>query len=384
MTAAEQLESLDEATQAIAGIVDLEVALQLVVDRVRQLLGARYAALGIAAPDGRMQRFITSGISPEERAAIGPLPRGRGLLGLIIREGRTYLIPDISAHLDSSGFPPNHPPMRSFLGLPVTAHGRPIGNFYLTDRLDQEPFTEDDRRLVERFALHAGIAIENARLHEQVGQLAVVDERDRIGRDLHDGIIQSLYAVGLSLEDVPEIMADAPAEAGERVDRAIEAIHLAIRDMRNFIYGLRPEAIDGSNVLAGLAALADEVRQQSVLEVDVDLDPDVSLELDDEAGRHLLQFAREALSNASRHGGAGRIRVGLLRDERGGSRLEVADDGRGFDPSQPRQPGHHGLVNMAARAEAVRGTVTVDSRPGGGTRVILVLPPADDRTDEGS
>jgi signal transduction histidine kinase len=374
-TAAEQLESLDEATRAIAGIVNLEVALQLVVDRVRELLGARYAALGIAEPDGRIERFITSGITAEQRSAIGPIPQGHGLLGLIIREGRTLRVPDISAHASSVGFPPNHPPMRSLLGVPVTTQGRTVGNFYLTDRVDGLPFTDEDQRLVERFALHAGIAIENARLHEQVGQLAVVNERDRIGRDLHDGIIQSLYAVALSLEDVPELMTDAPADAADRVDRAIEAINLAIRDIRNFIYGLRSEAVDGANVLAGLAALADEVRQQSLLEVDVDLDQNVSLGLDDEAGRHLLQLAREALSNASRHGRAGRISVALLANPRGGARLEIADDGLGFDPSQPRQPGHHGLANMAARADAVRGALTVDSRPGAGTRVILFLPP---------
>jgi signal transduction histidine kinase len=382
-TAAEQLETLDVATRAIAGIVDLEVALQLVVDRVRELVGARYAALGIAGPDGLIQRFITSGISLEQRAAIGALPRGRGLLGLIIREGRTFRVADIASHPDSSGFPLNHPPMHSFLGVPVTAHSRPIGNFYLTDREGGLPFTEEDQRLVERFALHAGIAIENARLHAQVGQLAVVQERDRIGRDLHDGIIQSLYGVGLSLEDVPDLMADAPGEASERVDRAIEAINLAIRDIRNFIYGLRPEAVDGSNVLAGLAALTEEVQRQSVIDVDVELDLDVRLGLDDEAGRHVLQLAREALSNAARHGGAGRITVRLTADDDGSPRLQIADDGSGFDPAFARRPGHHGLENMAARAEALRGQLTIDSLPGAGTRIILVLPSPDGQTDEG-
>jgi signal transduction histidine kinase len=375
-TAAEQLEALDVATRAIAGIVDLEAALQLVVDRVRELVGARYAALGIAAPDGLMQRFITSGITPEQRAAIGPLPRGRGLLGLIIREGRTFLVPDISAHPDSSGFPPNHPRMRSFLGLPVTAHGRPIGNFYLTDRHDEQPFTDADRQLVERFALHAGIAIENARLHDQVGQLAVVHERDRIGRDLHDSIIQSLYAVGLSLEDVPELMAGSPAEASDRIDEAIESINLAIRDIRNFIYGLRPEAVDGSNVLAGLAALAEDVGRQALVDVETDLDQEAHLDLDEDAGRHLLQFAREALSNAARHGRPGRIVVRLSGEDTGAARLEISDDGVGFDPASARRTGHHGLENMEARAEALGARLTVDSRPGAGTRIILILGPS--------
>src|SRR6266566_9466714 len=128
------LNAVDEAARAIAGLLDVEDALQLIVERVRSLVGARYAALGIVGPDDLIQRFITSGVTAHERAAIGLPPQGRGLLGLIIREGRSYRIPNIAAHSDSSGFPPNHPPMTSFLGVPVTAGGRSIGNFYLTDK----------------------------------------------------------------------------------------------------------------------------------------------------------------------------------------------------------------------------------------------------------
>src|SRR5204863_10084731 len=128
------LNAVDEAARAIAGVLDLESALQLIVERVRTLVGARYAALGMVGADDRIQRFITSGMSHLQREAIGPLPRGRGLLGLIIREGSSYRIPDIAAHPGSSGFPANHPPMTSFLGVPVTSRGRSIGNFYLTDK----------------------------------------------------------------------------------------------------------------------------------------------------------------------------------------------------------------------------------------------------------
>jgi signal transduction histidine kinase len=372
-TATRQLETLDEATRAIAGLLEIDRALQLIVDRVRDLVGARYAALGIVSPGGGIERFITSGISAAQRAAIGPPPEGHGLLGLIIEEGRPLRVDDIAAHPSSSGFPANHPPMRSLLGVPITSHGRAIGNFYLTDRLDGAPFSDADQRLVERFALHAAIAIDNARLHDQVGQLAIVQERDRIGRDLHDGIIQSLYAVGLSLEDVLELMTENPAEAEQRVDRAIESINLAIRDIRNFIHGLRPEAVDGSNVRAGLAALADEARLNSLVEVEVDLDPDLPLDLDDTGGRHLLQLAREALSNAARHGRASRISVSLRPDDRG-AQLEIADDGVGFDPVVGSAPGHHGLANMEARAEAAGGRLAIHSAPGAGTRIIVSLP----------
>ena len=166
------LNAVDEAARAIAGLLDIEEALQLIVERVRTLVGARYAALGIVGADDRIQRFITSGMSHLQREAIGPLPRGRGLLGLIIREGSSYRIPDIAAHPGSSGFPANHPPMTSFLGVPVTSRGRSIGNFYLTDKAGATEFTADDQRLVELFALHAGIAIDNARLHQQAAEYA--------------------------------------------------------------------------------------------------------------------------------------------------------------------------------------------------------------------
>jgi len=369
------LTAVDDAARAIAGVRDIEDVLQLIADRVRDLVDASYAALGISGPDGRIERFITSGMDPETRRAIGPLPEGRGLLGLIIRQGRAYRIPSIAGHPDSSGFPAHHPPMTSFLGVPITSKGVSIGNFYLTDKIDAAEFSANDQRLVELFARHAGIAMDNARLHAQVRRLAVAEERDRIGRDLHDGIIQSLYGVGLSLEDVPELMADAPDDAAARVDAAIESINLSIRDIRNFIYGLRPEAVDGSQVVAGLAALAEEVRHGGLMEVNVDLDPAADPGLTREAGAELLHFVREALSNAVRHARARRIGI-ELRQSPDGPVLEISDDGVGFDSTQTAVAGHHGLGNMHARAAAIGGRIDIDSAVGAGSRIILSLPPS--------
>src|SRR4029079_11394484 len=225
-TTAGVVEALDAATRAIAGLQAVEDVLQVIVDPVRPLVGARYAALGIVGADGVIERFITSGIDAEERARIGSLPRGRGFLGLIMRENRSFRIRDIAIDARRHGFPPNHPAMHSFLGVPVTVRGASVGNLYLTNKLGADEFSEDDQRLVETFALHAGIAIENARVHERAERLAVVDERERIGADLHDGSIQSLYAVGLSLEDVPELVHDDPDEVERRVERAIDSLHL--------------------------------------------------------------------------------------------------------------------------------------------------------------
>jgi signal transduction histidine kinase len=367
------LAAVDEAARAISAVLGIDEVLQLIVDRVRDLVDARYAALGIAGPDGRIERFITAGIDPHVRAAIGDLPHGRGLLGLIIRQGRSYRIPRIADHPDSSGFPPNHPPMTSFLGVPITSRGVAVGNLYLTDKRDADEFSPADQDLVELFARHAAIAIDNARLHAQASRLAVADERERIGRDLHDSIIQSLYAVSLSLEDVPELMAESPSEAERRLDASIDALHLAIRDIRNFIYGLRPEALDGTQVLGGIAALATEARDGGLLDVVVDLDPAADPGFSADDGAEVLQLVREAISNASRHARAKRLEISLRRSS-DGVELVIADDGVGFDPASAVAAGHHGLANMRVRAARLGGSLEVASRPGDGTRIVVALP----------
>src|SRR4029079_2278757 len=147
------LQALDAAVRVISGVLDLDQVLQLIVDRVRELVQARYAALGLVAQPGVITQFITSGITAEQRAAIGELPRGHGLLGLIIREGRSYRIRSISDHPESYGFPANHPPMTSFLGVPVTMKGDVLGRLYLTDKHGAPEFSADDQALVETFAL---------------------------------------------------------------------------------------------------------------------------------------------------------------------------------------------------------------------------------------
>jgi signal transduction histidine kinase len=263
--------------------------------------------------------------------------------------------------------------MHSLLGVPIGAKGRSIGRLYLTNKLPGGDFTEDDERLVEMFALHAGIAIENARLHDQVQRLAIVEERERIGRDLHDGIIQSIYAVGLSLEDVPDLMADEPDEARARVERAIDSLDQSIRDIRNFIFGLRPELLEQAGLVGGLAALADEFRVNSMVDVDLETADAQDSDLPSELIGQLLSIAREALSNIARHSKAtrGSVRVETVDDI---IRLIISDNGVGFDPAKPRGVGHQGMVNMRARASSVGGRLEVQSEPSAGTRIIVEVP----------
>jgi signal transduction histidine kinase len=370
-----ELEALVEATRSIAEVLDVETVLRLIVESVRNMVDAEYAALGIVDPDGRIERFITVGVSPDERARIGAPPRGHGLLGLIIREGRSYRIPDIGSHPDSYGFPPNHPPMGSFLGVPVVTEGRSVGNLYLTNKRDAAEFSESDQLLVEMFALRAGVAIENARLHEQVQRLAIVEERERIARDLHDGIIQAIYGVALSLEDVPLMMANEPDEASARVDRAIDSLNLTIREIRNFILGLRSELLHGADLLAGLASLSNEFGAAGTAEIDLDLaiDPEIVASFPTGHRVQLLQMTRETLSNAARHARAKRIRV-VLRVENGAVVLRVEDDGVGFDTAAARPAGHLGLANLHDRAATMGGTVEIESTPGAGTTLAIRVP----------
>ena len=366
--------ALDAAVRGIAGLTSVDDALQVIVDGVRPLVGASYAALGIVDDVGRIERFITSGMDDETRRQIGALPEGHGLLGLIIRENRSFRIADLNVDARRYGFPPNHPPMTSFLGVPITIKGVSLGRLYLTNKVGAIEFSEEDRSLVETFALHAGIAMENARLHEQLQRLAVVDERERISKDLHDGIIQNMYAVGLSLEDVPELMHEDPVDAALRVERAIDAIHLSIRDIRNFIFGLRPELLEGASLVVGLAALADEYRHNMVVDLELRL-PDAVPEPPTEVTGHLLAIVAESLSNIARHSQASSASV-ALKVTADGQMLELAieDNGIGFDPAGLVKLGHQGLANTRERSARIGGAVTIDSRPGAGTRVVVLVP----------
>jgi len=365
-----RLAALDAALAAISRELDLDRVLQLIVDRVRTLSGARYAALGLAGPDGRIELFITSGISDAARRRIGALPAGRGLLGTMVRERRTIRLADAAADPRAFGVPPHHFAVHAFLGVPVLVRGRAVGNLYLANTRDGSPFTAADQDLVERFATHAGIAIDNARLLAQVQRMAVVEERERIGRELHDSVIQRLYGISLSLEDVPEIMTEAPPEAARRVDRAIDALHAAIGEIRVFIYGLRPGLPAPGDLRRSLLDLADEIGRASGTAVEVDVD---NVAMSEEMAAEVLTIAREALGNVARHAAASRADVRLT--QRGEQvRLVIADDGRGFQVRGRRTRQQHGLSNIRDRATALGGRASVRSRSGAGTRIIVDLP----------
>ncbi len=380
-TAGGVIGAFETATRAIAELHSVDDVLHVIVGQVRPLVGAQYAALGIVDADGVMERFITVGMDDATRSRIGTLPRGHGLLGLIVRENRSFRIPDLAVDPRRHGFPPHHPPMHSFLGVPVTVQGRSVGNLYLTNKIDADEFSEADQSLVETFAVHAGIAIENARLHEQVQRLAIVDERERISTDLHDGIIQNLYAVGLSLEDVPELVRSDPDEVERRVERAIDSLHVTIRDIRNFIFGLRPELLSGTSLVNGLLAIVEEFRYNSMIDVELHFG-DMETEPDDHTTAHLFGVVNESLSNVARHSGATRATVFVECRRADGLTLVVEDNGHGFDPAAVGALGHQGLVNMRSRVASVGATVELVS-DSSGTRILVHRPAGEPALDLG-
>ncbi len=367
------LAALNQAALAVAGNLSLDKTLHQIVESARQLAGARYVALGIPDGSGRLARFIHIGMAPDVTASIDHLPQGLGLLGAILREGRTIRIPSIGDDPRSVGFPPGHPPMKAFLGVPIKAGNEILGNLYLAEKLDGSEFTRNDEDVIELLAAHAAIAITNARLYEQVGRTAIVEERSRIGMDLHDGVIQAIYAVGLTLESVRLLLQEDDEEEPVRlIDAAIAGLNDTIRDIRNFILDLRPRRFEG-NLSEGLARLAREFQANTMVPVELDAPAEVVALVPQPVARALFFTAQEALANIARHARASHVKVCAERRDHTVT-LSVSDDGVGFDVNSRIQSTGHGLANMRARAEERNGYFEVASQPGAGTTIRMRLP----------
>jgi signal transduction histidine kinase len=530
----QRYERLLEAGLALSSELSLPAILQRIVELAAGIIGARYGALGVLGRDGRITEFVSTGVTAEERAAIGHIPVGRGILGVLIDDAVPLRLRDIATDPRSVGFPPNHPPMRSFLGAPVTARGQVFGNIYLAEKQGAAEFDAEDERALVLLAAQAGVAIHNARLYEEadarakrlealraitlailagtdpgepvalvarharelvgadvatiaipaadgelvveaadglgadqlrgavfpvqgsvtgevirtgkavvladaaadprttppvvggrigpaafvplavrgrtfgtlmVGvagdgpplreaavqlletfaeqaavaleyarlqrelqRLAVLEDRERIAKELHDGAIQALFAVGMGLQGSAMLAGDS--ELRRRIENAVEELDRVIRDLRNYIFGLRPGILADRQLDQALQRLVEELQQRGGVVAVAEIDPAAAAELAGKAG-DLVQLAREALSNVGRHAAAATCRLSLYRTE-DGAVLEVDDDGRGFDPA--RTGGGHGLRNLHERAAALGGHAEITSAPGEGTRVRVTVP----------
>jgi len=529
----------DELIQAglvLASELSLSAVLQRIIELAAEITGARYGALGVLE-EGRLTEFITTGITPEQRRAIGDLPVGHGILGLLIHRGtdRTPVrIADITKDPRRHGFPPHHPEMRSFLGAPIIARGEVFGDIYLTEKQGAPGFTEEDEQAILVLASQAGVAIHNARLYEEtrrrerwldavrditnavlsgtgsdealfvasgardlvaadlatvvirdtrgkelviqvadgdnaealarrvfpaegsisgavvlsgrsevfedvstdalpdqpvvelgdmgpaavvplaghrgvfgtlaaanrcggrpfskesvhvleafggqaalaleyaraqeaIQRLAVLEDRERIAKELHDGVIQALFAVGMGLQGTALMIGDEDLAA--RIEGAVGELDRVIRDLRNYIFGLRPGVLADRQLGDALWSLADEFQSRTGVLTVVEIDDAAASVLSTVAG-DLVQVTREALSNVGRHARATTCRVSLFRRD-GCAVLEVDDDGVGFDPMTVRRG--DGLRNLEERSAAFGGKTSIDSVPAKGTTVRIEL-----------
>jgi signal transduction histidine kinase len=369
----EQIRALVEAGIALTSEFSLDVILQKLVEIARSQVNSRYAALSVLGPDGRISRFVTSGIGDAERARIGHIPEGRGLLGVLLHEGESLRLADINDDPRSIGFPPDHPPMKSLLGVPVVSRGHIIGNLYLTDKLGSSTFEDTDEEIVRMLATQAAAAIETSRLQEQLESLARLEERERIAMDLHDGVIQSVYATALQLEDAGDKLADAPEEARPVIDKSIDTLHQVIKDIRSYIFELRAQVSEVDDLPGALRELAETLRVNTLMSVDVRISPPPPGYLTQPQAVGLFHIAQEALNNVSKHSRATAVSIKLLpRDGR--VELEVRDNGIGFDSGEGGATDRHGLRNIKDRARSLGADVVVDSKARHGTIVRVDLP----------
>jgi signal transduction histidine kinase len=371
---AEDIRALVEAGIALTSELSLDGILQQLVDVARVQIGARYAAISVLSDAGEITEFVTSGITDEERAKIGHIPYGRrGLLGVLLHEGSSLRLADMAKDPRSGGFPPHHPPMRSLLGMPVISRGRIIGNLYLTDKQRTEAFDGRDEEIVRLLATQAAAAIETSRLREQLESLARLQERERIAMDLHDGVIQTVYAVALHLEDAADRVSQSPAEVGAVLNRSIENLHQVIKDIRSYIFDLRAQVSDVDDLPGALRELAEALRVNTLMDVRVEIDERASEILKQEQALALFHIGQEALNNVSKHSRATAVSV-VLSASRETVALDVEDNGTGFEIGDAGADEKNGLRNIRDRARAIRAKVLIDSKPGGGTRLKVEVP----------
>lgn len=356
--------SLLDAILTISSDLDLAAMLRRIAEVAAQLVDARYAALGVLdVTRTRLSEFITVGIDDDGRRVIGNLPEGHGILGLLIIDAKPLRLPDLGAHPDSYGFPPGHPPMTSFLGVPIRVRDEVFGNLYLTDKQSSDEFTTEDEEMVVGLAAAAGVAIENARLLSRVNDLAILEDRERIARDLHDTVIQRLFATGLSLQGTLRLVEADPPIAIQRIESAVDELDLTVKHIRSAIFGLETSRPLGSGVRDQVVALLHEVSRPLGFEPRVLFEGPVDGAVDRRVAIELLTTMREALSNVARHAKATRVDVSVLVGQ--DITVRIADDGVGVPPESAAVG--NGMRNMAARATDLGGTFSVEARPGGGT-----------------
>jgi signal transduction histidine kinase len=364
----DKLKEIAAAVTQAAHAGNLEQVLESIAQISQELVGARYAALGV--PDGKsgLRYFKTAGMTPEEARGIGHLPRGAGLLGVIMNERRTLRIENIADDPRSAGFCEGHPLMTSLLGVPIQVETRLFGTLYLCDRLDGQPFNEQDEWLIETMAGYAALAIAGSQLGEQQSLLTLLEERERISMELHDGVIQSLYAIGMHLELARTGKNIRPSD----LERPIADLNTVIEDVRRYILNLQAREQRQKTIYHSLQEVIARLKLPEDMTLTLDA-PDDYPPFTPGVFEGICQIVNEAVSNVVRHAGASHLEVSARESEHL-FEIVIADDGKGIDQKDAKRADGLGLRNMQQRALIYRGRISIDSEPGKGTRITLTIP----------
>ena len=372
-------------------------ALRHIADAARTLACAKYAALGVARPGGSgLVEFVTVGLTETEESVIGPRPKGAGILELLLERTEPLRISVLGEHSASVGFPPNHPPMQSFLGVPIRRGDTVLGSLYLTDKEGDLPFTADDEAAVEALGAHAAVAIHIMEMLVRQRTLvsglihAQEEERRAVAYDLHDGLTQFVMAAHAHLEGFRRAHAAGKEEKAARdLDQGLRYLQEAVTESRRLVNGLRTLALDDLGLAGALEeAVADEKGRAGWTDADF-VHNIAGRRFDKSLETAVYRVAQEALTNARKHAQTQRIHVLLLEEKEESKEkesqseyrhllLEVRDWGVGFDRDQVLNAAEHvGMQSMIERVRLLEGRFEVQGKLGDGAAVRATFPITD-------
>ncbi|HJP79601.1 MAG TPA: GAF domain-containing sensor histidine kinase [Pseudonocardiaceae bacterium] len=371
---AASLREVSAAVLAVTAHLSVREVLQTILTSARSLLNARYAALGVPDANGSFGEFLADGIPDEQWAAIGPVPRQHGLLGVLLRDPNPVRLADIRQHPQFGWWPAAHPVLTDFLGMPITDGEEILGELFLANKCEPGGFTSADEELLRLLAAHAAIALVNARLYERSRELSIVAERNRIARELHDSVAQKLFSLRLTAESATALLANDQARAATELANVRELAGEVADELRAIVVGLRPVDLAGDGLHTALRKQIDLLDRVHDAQVCFDGEPVCGLTSAQQEA--VYRIAQEAMHNALRHAEAKQIDISL-RETEGLVVLEIADNGHGFDVDAQRdqQSAHRlGIGSMRERARSVGGRLLVSSAKGQGTTVRLEVP----------
>jgi two-component system, NarL family, sensor histidine kinase DevS len=369
----EDLALLNDVAAALASSLEVDEIIDRTLNRVMSYLKVEAGEIFLMEEGGQELRMaIHRGDSARAFWTKDSFRLGEGVVGTVAATGKQFI--STKLHKEALFLRPAvvKEGFTCLVSIPLMARGNVIGVMNVATR-GSRSLDKRELNLLTAIATWAGTTIENARLHRQARRLAVLEERDRIGMDLHDGIIQSIYAVGLALDYARLAIKENPDQACYKIEQAIEGLNSTIGDIRSYISDLRPRQLGGRNLLEGLQRLVDEYQKNTMAEAFISAPQDGLAVLPTHHATALFHIAQEALANVAKHAHAGRTNVHLwTTNER--VLLEVADDGKGFDVESTAMTLGHGLSNMRSRAHKVGGDVEISSEPGAGTTVLAWVP----------